>query len=50
LLRDRQLITALARAGGAVTGRLVLDLGAGSGAITAGLAAADPRDRGGTRS
>jgi 23S rRNA (adenine-N6)-dimethyltransferase len=38
-LRDRRLITQLARASGARTGRLVFDLGAGSGAITAGLAA-----------
>jgi 23S rRNA (adenine-N6)-dimethyltransferase len=38
-LRDPQLITQLARASGAVTGRLVFDLGAGSGAITARLAA-----------
>ncbi len=38
-LRDRRLITQLARASGARTGRLVFDLGAGSGAITAALAA-----------
>jgi 23S rRNA (adenine-N6)-dimethyltransferase len=38
-LRDRRLITQLARASGARTGGLVFDLGAGSGAITAGLAA-----------
>lgn len=42
-LRDRQLVAALARASGAVTGRLVCDLGAGSGAITAGLAATGAR-------
>jgi 23S rRNA (adenine-N6)-dimethyltransferase len=37
-LRDRRLITRLARASGARTGGLVFDLGAGSGAITAVLA------------
>jgi 23S rRNA (adenine-N6)-dimethyltransferase len=42
-LRDRQLVAALARASGAAAGRLVLDLGAGSGAITAGLAATGAR-------
>jgi 23S rRNA (adenine-N6)-dimethyltransferase len=42
-LRDRRLITRLARASGAATGRLVFDLGAGSGAITAGLAATGAR-------
>jgi 23S rRNA (adenine-N6)-dimethyltransferase len=42
-LHDRQLVTRLARASGAVAGRLVFDLGAGSGAITAGLAATGAR-------
>jgi 23S rRNA (adenine-N6)-dimethyltransferase len=42
-LRDRALIAQLARACGAHHGRLVLDLGAGDGAITAGLAAAGAR-------
>jgi 23S rRNA (adenine-N6)-dimethyltransferase len=42
-LRDRTLITRLARASGARTGGLVFDLGAGSGAITAGLAATGAR-------
>jgi 23S rRNA (adenine-N6)-dimethyltransferase len=42
-LRDRRLIAQLADAGGARGGQLVLDLGAGSGAITAGLAAAGAR-------
>jgi 23S rRNA (adenine-N6)-dimethyltransferase len=42
-LRDRSLITRLADAGGARAGRLVFDLGAGSGAITSGLAAAGAR-------
>ncbi len=42
-LRDRQLITELVRASGAEAGRLVLDLGAGSGAITAGLASTGAR-------
>jgi 23S rRNA (adenine-N6)-dimethyltransferase len=42
-LRDRTLIARLARASGARTGGLVLDLGAGSGAITAGLAATGAR-------
>jgi 23S rRNA (adenine-N6)-dimethyltransferase len=37
-LHDRGLISQLARASGACAGRLVFDLGAGSGAITAGLA------------
>jgi 23S rRNA (adenine-N6)-dimethyltransferase len=37
-LRDRRLITQLARASGARTGDIVFDLGAGSGAIAAGLA------------
>jgi 23S rRNA (adenine-N6)-dimethyltransferase len=37
-LRDRTLITRLVRACGASEGQLVLDLGAGTGAITAGLA------------
>jgi 23S rRNA (adenine-N6)-dimethyltransferase len=37
-LRDRRLVTQLARASGARTGGLVFDLGAGSGAITTGLA------------
>jgi 23S rRNA (adenine-N6)-dimethyltransferase len=37
-LRDRTLITRLVRACGAGEGQLVLDLGAGAGAITAGLA------------
>jgi 23S rRNA (adenine-N6)-dimethyltransferase len=42
-LRDRALIARLARASGAGDGRLVLDLGAGHGAITAGLAATGAR-------
>ena len=42
-LRDRALIAQLVRACGTVEGRLVLDLGAGGGAITAGLAAAGAR-------
>jgi len=42
-LRDRALIAQLVRACGAGDGRLVLDLGAGRGAITAGLAAAGAR-------
>jgi 23S rRNA (adenine-N6)-dimethyltransferase len=42
-LRDRRLITRLARASGARAGGLVFDLGAGSGAITAGLAATGAR-------
>jgi 23S rRNA (adenine-N6)-dimethyltransferase len=42
-LRDRKLITRLAQASGACTGGLVFDLGAGSGAITAGLAATGAR-------
>ncbi|HUB37445.1 MAG TPA: rRNA adenine N(6)-methyltransferase family protein [Streptosporangiaceae bacterium] len=42
-LRDRGLITQLARVSGASTGALVFDLGAGSGAITAGLAATGAR-------
>jgi 23S rRNA (adenine-N6)-dimethyltransferase len=42
-LRDRRLIAQLARASGARTGGLVFDLGAGSGAITAGLAATGAR-------
>jgi 23S rRNA (adenine-N6)-dimethyltransferase len=42
-LRDRRLITQLARVSGARTGGLVFDLGAGSGAITAGLAATGAR-------
>jgi 23S rRNA (adenine-N6)-dimethyltransferase len=42
-LRDRNLIAELARASGAGSGRLVFDLGAGSGAITAGLAATGAR-------
>jgi 23S rRNA (adenine-N6)-dimethyltransferase len=37
-LRDRTLITRLVRACGVSEGELVLDLGAGTGAITAGLA------------
>jgi 23S rRNA (adenine-N6)-dimethyltransferase len=37
-LRDRTLISRLVRACGAGEGQLVLDLGAGTGAITAGLA------------
>ena len=36
-LRDRELIAQLVRAAGAGEGRLVLDLGAGGGAITARL-------------
>lgn len=42
-LRDHALITQLVRAAGATDGRLVLDLGAGGGAITAGLAEAGAR-------
>jgi 23S rRNA (adenine-N6)-dimethyltransferase len=42
-LRDRALIAQLVRASGARDGRLVLDLGAGGGAITAALAAAGAR-------
>jgi 23S rRNA (adenine-N6)-dimethyltransferase len=42
-LRDRALIAQLTRACGARDGRLVLDLGAGRGAITAGLAATGAR-------
>jgi 23S rRNA (adenine-N6)-dimethyltransferase len=42
-LRDRKLIARLADVGGARAGKLVFDLGAGSGAITAGLAAAGAR-------
>ena len=42
-LRDRALIAQLARACGAGDGRLALDLGAGHGAITAGLAATGAR-------
>jgi len=42
-LRDRRLITELARVSGARPGGLVFDLGAGSGAITAGLAATGAR-------
>jgi 23S rRNA (adenine-N6)-dimethyltransferase len=42
-LRDRTLITQLVRACGAGEGRLVLDLGAGGGAITAALAQAGAR-------
>jgi len=42
-LRDHTLIAELVRASGAGQGRLVLDLGAGSGAITARLAAAGAR-------
>jgi 23S rRNA (adenine-N6)-dimethyltransferase len=42
-LRDRTLITELVRACGATDGRLVLDLGAGGGAITAALAQAGAR-------
>jgi 23S rRNA (adenine-N6)-dimethyltransferase len=42
-LHDRALIAQLARACGADDGRLVLDLGAGLGAITAGLAARGAR-------
>jgi 23S rRNA (adenine-N6)-dimethyltransferase len=42
-LRDRKLIIQLAQASGASTGRLVFDLGAGSGAITAVLAATGAR-------
>jgi 23S rRNA (adenine-N6)-dimethyltransferase len=42
-LRDRRLITELARVSGARTGGLVFDLGAGSGAITAGLAVTGAR-------
>ena len=42
-LRDHALIAQLARASGAGDGRLVLDLGAGHGAITAGLVATGAR-------
>jgi 23S rRNA (adenine-N6)-dimethyltransferase len=42
-LRDRTLIAQLVRACGAGQGRLVLDLGAGGGAITAALAQAGAR-------
>jgi 23S rRNA (adenine-N6)-dimethyltransferase len=42
-LRDRTLIAQLVRACGAGPGRLVLDLGAGGGAITAALAQAGAR-------
>jgi len=42
-LRDSKLITQLASASGARSGELVFDLGAGSGAITAGLAATGAR-------
>jgi 23S rRNA (adenine-N6)-dimethyltransferase len=42
-LRDRELIAQLVRAAGANQGRLVLDLGAGGGAITARLVAAGAR-------
>jgi 23S rRNA (adenine-N6)-dimethyltransferase len=42
-LRDRRLITQLATASDARTGRLVFDLGAGRGAITAGLAGTGAR-------
>jgi 23S rRNA (adenine-N6)-dimethyltransferase len=42
-LRDRTVITRLVGASGADSGDLVLDLGAGYGAITAALAAAGPR-------
>jgi 23S rRNA (adenine-N6)-dimethyltransferase len=42
-LRDRALIAQLVRAAGAGAGRLALDLGAGGGAITAGLAEAGAR-------
>jgi 23S rRNA (adenine-N6)-dimethyltransferase len=42
-LRDRALIAQLARAAGAGDGRLVFDLGAGRGAITARLAASGAR-------
>jgi 23S rRNA (adenine-N6)-dimethyltransferase len=42
-LRDRALIAQLVRASGARDGRLVLDLGAGAGAITTALAAAGAR-------
>ncbi len=42
-LRDYALITRLAEACGARAGQLVFDLGAGSGAITAGLAATGAR-------
>ena len=42
-LRDRRLITQLAHASGARTGELVFDLGAGCGAIAAGLAATGAR-------
>ena len=42
-LRDRTLIAQLVRACGAGQGRLVLDLGAGDGAITAALAQAGAR-------
>jgi 23S rRNA (adenine-N6)-dimethyltransferase len=42
-LHDRQLTAQLARASGAASGRLAFDLGAGSGAITAALAATGAR-------
>jgi 23S rRNA (adenine-N6)-dimethyltransferase len=42
-LGDRRLVTQLARASGARAGELVFDLGAGSGAITARLAATGAR-------
>ncbi|MEP7024486.1 MAG: rRNA adenine N(6)-methyltransferase family protein [Actinomycetota bacterium] len=42
-LRDRSLITALVRSSGAGPGSLVLDLGAGYGAITTALAQAGAR-------
>ena len=42
-LRDYQLIKQLVHASGAATGRLAFDLGAGSGAITATLAATGAR-------
>jgi 23S rRNA (adenine-N6)-dimethyltransferase len=42
-LHDRALISQLVRAAGAADGRLVLDLGAGGGAITARLAEAGAR-------
>jgi 23S rRNA (adenine-N6)-dimethyltransferase len=42
-LRDRKLVSQLAEGCGARAGDLVLDLGAGSGAITAGLAATGAR-------
>ncbi len=42
-LHDHRLIARIARASGARDGQLVFDLGAGSGAITAGLAATGAR-------